>query len=81
MEETSTQAEIQDDLPTWHSELNESWEKRIKPFVDLGSFLRQRRKILQHPELTYNDEAHEKEWKKPFEFALSATILTFTFIG
>lgn len=68
---------VSDDLPTWKSEVNEWWEKRLKPFVDFRSFLHQRNLILKHPELTYCDEAPEKHWKPPFEFAVSVAVLAF----
>lgn len=68
---------VSDDLPTWKSELNEWWEKRVRPFVDFRSFLHQRHLILTHPELAYCTEAPEKHWKAPFEFALSVAVLAF----
>ncbi len=75
----SPEDSVTDDLPTPRSEFNEWWEQRLKPFVDLRSFLHQRQLILKHPELSYCVEAPEKNWKKPFEFALSASLLTFGF--
>lgn len=68
---------VSDDLPTWKSELNEWWEKRVRPFVDFRSFLHQRNLILKHPELAYCVEAPEKHWKPPFEFAFSVVVLAF----
>jgi hypothetical protein len=73
------EAAVTDDLPTWRSEFNEWWEKRLKPFIDLRSFLHQRRLILRNPELAYCTEAPEKHWKQPFEFALSASLLMWGF--
>ena len=58
------------------------WQDQIKSFLDFGSFLRQRRLVLQHPLGDFPPEAlSSREWRTPLTFAIHASLLVGVIAG
>jgi hypothetical protein len=57
----------------------EWWEGRIKPLGDFRAFLKQRRKILTHPETVLDPpRSEDKKWRSPLHFGFQGmAVLTF----
>lgn len=52
------------------------WTNRIKPFLDVKSYLAQRREILSHPEVILAaGSSRRKDWKSPLTFAGQGLVL------
>lgn len=58
------------------------WNDRIKPWIDIRSYLRQRRIILANPELDFPHALESSpDWKSPLQFAIQGTIVIAFVVG
>lgn len=71
----------QDTIPAVPTIAKSWWHARIAKWLDVRSFLWQRHQILRRPECIFEDHKNETRWKRSYDFAVSASLLSLIIIG